>query len=132
MPTVDAEPMMTLHVELRNIPLGATPAGERIEIPFEGTATSPHWSGTWEVAGVDHLTVGPSGIARIDVHTVIWGDGESVGYRGLGRGGPDGLIEGVVFETSSERLAWMNGAVAVGRGTLDGSSLTVELFRARP
>ena len=34
----------------------------------------------------------------------------------------------MTFETASERLAWLNEAVAIGRAELDGGDLTVELF----
>ena len=30
----------TLHYE----PVGPTPSGKRLDVPFEGTATSPHWA----------------------------------------------------------------------------------------
>jgi Protein of unknown function (DUF3237) len=36
--------------------------------------------------------------------------------------------EGVIFETASERVAWLNDAVAVGKGTVDGEHLTIDLF----
>jgi hypothetical protein len=38
------------------------------------------------------------------------------------------VYEGVIVETASERVAWLNDAVAVGKGTLEGSHLTIELF----
>ena len=50
-------------------------------------------------------------------------------YRGHGRGGPGGLREGVTFETDSEGLAWLNDTVAVGVGSLDGASLSIELYQ---
>jgi hypothetical protein len=37
--------------------------------------------------------------------------------------------EGVTFETASERLAWLNDTVAIGKGMLDGDRLRLELFR---
>lgn len=129
-PLLAQEPMMTLVVTLRHVPIGRTPTGERNEVFFEGTATSPHWEGEWNVEGIDHITVGSNAIARIDVHTIIVdpsGD-EVVTYRGNGRGGPRGVYEGVILETASQRLAWLNEAVAVGHGNLDGDQLTVELF----
>jgi hypothetical protein len=72
--------------------------------------------------------VADTGAARIDVHTIVTGGDETITYRGSGRAGTTGLFEGVIFETSSERLGWLNEAVAVGRGILDGDQLTVELF----
>ena len=75
---------MTLELTLRVMPIGATPFGSRLEVPFEGTARSELW---------------------------------------------DGDREGVMFETASERLAWLNDTVALGKGTPDGDHLQVELFR---
>lgn len=123
---------MTLQVTLRRIPLGTTPAGTRVEVPFDGTATSPHWEGERAVTGVDHITIGTNGIARLDVHAVVSGDGEVVAYRGTGRGGGGSIAEGVVFETACDRLAWLNETVAIGTGRVDGDELTVDLYRLLP
>ena len=60
---------------------------------------------------------------------VISGDDETILYRGHGRSGPDGLREGVTFQTASDRLGWLNHTVALGRGSLDGQELTIELFQ---
>ncbi len=119
---------MILELTLRTIPIGTTPYGARLEVPFEGTATSNLWDGTREVYGIDHITLSSTGTARIDVHVIISGDDEVITYRGNGRGTAVGVREGVIFETASERIAWLNDAVAVGKGTLDGSHLTIELF----
>lgn len=127
-PEIEQQPFMTLEVTLRTIPIGTTPYGTRLEVPFDGTATSTLWEGERVVYGIDHIGVSITGTARIDVHTVITGDDEVITYRGNGRGTPNGVREGVIFETATERLAWLNDAVAVGRGTLDGDHLTVELF----
>ena len=70
-PRLDHEAMMSLRVTLRPLQIGRTPAGHRVEVPFEGVATSPHWEGEREVSGVDHITVGSNGISRLDVHTII-------------------------------------------------------------
>jgi Protein of unknown function (DUF3237) len=127
-PDVEQEPFMTLSLTLRSIPIGTTPYGIRLEVPFEGTATSELWDGDREVYGIDHITMSSNGTARIDVH-VISGDGEVVTYRGSGRGTSIGVREGAIFETASERLAWLNDTVAVGRGTRTGDALLIELFR---
>ncbi len=120
---------MTLNLTLRRIPIGATPYGIRLEVPFEGTATSELWDGDRQVEGIDHITVSSTETARIDVHVIISGDDEVVTYRGSGRGTSIGVREGVIFETASQRLAWLNDTVAVGKGTVDGDHLLIELFR---
>jgi hypothetical protein len=127
-PNVAAEPMITLRVTLRRTDVGTTPYRTRTEVPFEGIATSPHWEGEWRATGIDHITRGTTGTSSLDVHTVLTNGDETVMYHAIGRGGPGGIIEGITFETASERLAWMNDAVAVGRGELDGGDLVVELF----
>ncbi len=124
-----AEPLMTLIVTVRPVPVGTTPFTVRTEIPFDGVATSPHWTGERLVTGVDHLTTTRDGVAAIDVHTVVTGDDETILYRGHGRSGPAGLREGVTFETASERLGWLNHTVAIGVGALDGNQLTIELYQ---
>jgi hypothetical protein len=130
-PSIATEPMMRLVVRLERRPIGTTPFGTRVEVPFEGVATSPHWDGERHVAGVDHITRGTDGTAAIDVHTVITGDDEVILYRGHGRGGVAGMREGVTFETASEPLAWLNTTVAVGVGSVDGTELTIELYELR-
>lgn len=130
-PTIDDTPFITLDVELRPVAIGTPPWGARSEVFFDGTATSRHWDGEWNVSGIDHIVSGTNAIARIDVHVFISdpSSDEVITYRGHGRGGPTGVVEGVTFETASERLSWLNEIVAVGRATLDGAHLTVELFR---
>jgi hypothetical protein len=129
-PEVEHEPFMTLNLTLRRIPIGTTPYGTRLEVPFEGTATSELWEGERAVYGVDHIAVSTTGTARIDVHVIISGDDEVITYRGNGRGTAIGVREGVIFETASERVAWLNDTVAIGKGTLTGDDdLLIELFR---
>jgi Protein of unknown function (DUF3237) len=128
-PDVEQQPFMTLSLTLRRLPIGATPYGIRLEVPFAGTATSELWDGERAVEGIDHITVSSGGTARIDVHVIISGGDEVVTYRGTGRGTSIGVREGVIFETASDRLAVLNDTVALGKGTLDGDHLLVELFR---
>lgn len=125
------EPLMTLRLILRPSPIGDTPFGERSEIFFEGTATSTLWEGRWEASGVDHIRRSTSGISQLDVHAIV-GDGpEAIAYHGIGRGGPEGIVEGVTFETASDRFGWLNSAVGVGRAIRNDERLLVELFTVR-
>lgn len=128
-PRIESEPFITLTLLLRSTPVGRTPFGDRREVFFDGTATSSLWDGEWHADGVDHITVGDGGVVRIDVHVTMAGDGEVLTYRGHGRAGADGVVEGVTFETPTERLAALNTTVAVGRGSLDGDHLTIRLYR---
>lgn len=120
---------MQVTVKLDATDLGATPGGIRNEVAFAGTATSPHWPGEWPVVGIDHLVVGSDGIAHLDVHAVVGSGTDVFAYRGRGRARPEGIIEGIVFETSSERLSWLNGAVAIAVGNLRNGALVLELFQ---
>ena len=79
--------------------------------------------------GIDHIVVSTTGTSRIDVHGIISGDEEVITYRGNGRSIAIGVREGVIFETASERLAWLNDAFAIGKGTRNGDHLLIELFR---
>jgi hypothetical protein len=125
-------PLMQVRVELHRTEVGRTPAGDRREVTFVGTATSPHWSGERPVSGIDHIVVGSDGTPRLDVHAVVGEGDEIVAYRGTGRARRGGILEGVVFETACERLSWMNAAVAVGVGRVDGDVLSVALFDIVP
>ena len=108
-PTLGPDPLMTITVELRRVPTGASPCGERSEVFFDGTATAAHWAGERPVTGIDHITDSATGTAGIDVYVAIGGPGSAEGdigdggevatYRGHGRGGPSGIVEGVTFET---------------------------------
>lgn len=131
-PQLESEPFITVEIELAPTEVGRTPFGHRREVFFEGTAISTLWDGEWHVNGVDHIVVGDGGVVRIDVHVTIAGDGEVLTYRGHGRAGTHGVVEGVTFETPSERLAELNTTVAVGRGALDGTHLTITLYRIVP
>jgi hypothetical protein len=123
------ELMVCLVVDLHATDVGRTPVGDRREVTFDGVATSPHWSGEWPARGIDHIVVGSDGTSRLDVHTVVGSGAEVIAYRGTGRAGPDGIVEGVVFETACERFAWMNSAVGVGVGRVSDGTLTVEIFQ---
>ena len=93
-PDVEQEPFMVLEVELRMHPIGTTPFGTRLEVPFEGTATSRLWEGERTAWGIDHITISTAGTAEIDVYVVVEGDDEIVTYRGHGRGTDAGADEG--------------------------------------
>ncbi len=127
-PDLEPEPFIVLELTLRPVPIGQTPYGSRLEVWFDGTATSRLWDGERAASGIDHITLSATGTARIDVHVVITADDEVLTYRGNGRGTAIGVREGVIFETASERLAWLNDAVALGKGTVAGDHLTIELF----
>ena len=117
----------TLTVELSFAPIGPTRTGTRMDIPFEGTATSPHWEGTRAVKGVDYVTIGADGSMDLNIRGQIKAGREVIGYTAIGRNGGDGPMELFTFDTAIEEFAHLNNAIAVGVGTIDGSTLTVEI-----
>ncbi len=125
------EPLMTVNVTLQMIPLGNTPAGTRLDVPFSGTATSDRWDRELAVEGVDYVTVGKGGIANLDIRARM-GEGEDVvSYAASGRMGPEGILEAFTFQTASEKFADLNTAVAVAVGTQDKNKLTLEVFAVK-
>ncbi len=122
-----------IEAKLRFTPIGGTATGFRVDVPFEGTATSSHWDGERTVAGVDIVRVGSDGVQQLEIRARIGEGADAVGYQAIGRGtdatGPQELL---VFETASDDLAFLNSAVAVALGGIDGNklSLTVSLISA--
>ena len=117
--------------------IGKTPAGTRIDFPFEGTATGPHWEGERPVRGVDYATVREDGNMNLDIRAVIGEKRESVSYRGSGVSiaNPDRSAdpkELVSFETANEDLAWLNDEVAVVFGHGEAGRLTLDFYLVRP
>ncbi len=128
---------MRLQVDGPTI-LGRGPAHDRrIGIITGGQFDGPHegLSGTVLPGGSDWQTVRADGTWTLDVRLVLKanaGDLIGVTYRGYRRGPPEVLArlargESVdpseyyfrstpLFETASERFAWLNGIVAVGIG----------------
>ena len=127
MTTPQLTPFATLTVTLSFTPIGKVDAGFRLDVPFEGTAPSSHWEGERPVSGVDHVTVADSGIQSLDIRGRIGTGKEVVAYRAIGRGSDAGPREVFTFETASEELAFLNGAVGVGVGSIDGDQLTLEV-----
>lgn len=116
--------------------IGSTPAGMRIDFPFNGTATSQHWEGERAVRGMDYVTVRSDGNMVLDLHAVIGEKRESVSYRGLGVSiaNPDRSAdpkEIIVFETGNEDLAWLNDEVGVAFGHGEGGRISLEVFLIR-
>ena len=117
--------------------IGKTPGGVRIDFPFEGTATSPHWDGERPVRGVDYATVRDDGNMNLDIRAVIGEKKEAVSYRGSGVSiaNPDRSAdpkELVSFETANEDLAWLNDEVAVVFGHGEAGKLTLEFYLVKP
>lgn len=135
MPTLEA--FCTITAEMGRVIVGNTPTGMRIDFPFEGSATSPHWEGERPVKGIDYVILRSDGNMELDIHATIGEKRESVAYRGSGvsivhadqSAEPRELI---TFQTGNEDLAWLNKEIGVAFGRGEGSNLNVEVYLARP
>ena len=67
----ELEHFCTFEGDLGMKVIGKTPGGMRIDFPFEGTATGPHWEGERPVRGVDYATVRGDGNMDLDIRAVI-------------------------------------------------------------
>ena len=131
------EKFCTIEGDLGMKIIGSTPEGMRIDFPFEGVATGPHWEGERPVKGVDYVTVRSDGNMTLDIHGVIGEKRESVAYRGSGVSiaNPDKSAdphELITFQTGSEDLAWLNSEIAVAFGHGEAGKLTLDIYLARP
>jgi hypothetical protein len=135
MPTL--EMLCTVRAELGMNVLGSGPGGMRIDFPFQGTATGPHWEGERPVTGVDYVTVRSDGNLDLDIRGVIGEKKEAVSYRGSGVSisNPDRSAdpkELITFSTGNEDLAWLNDEIAVAFGHGEAGTLTLDIYLVRP
>ena len=131
------EEFCTIETELGMNVIGKTPGGMRIDFPFEGTATGPHWEGERPVSGVDYVTVRSDGNMALDVHAVIGEKREAVSYRGNGVSivNPDQSAdpkELITFETGNEDLAWLNNEIGVAFGHGEDGKITLRIYLVKP
>ena len=131
------EEFCTIEAELVMNVIGKTPGGMRIDFPFEGTATGPHWEGERPVSGVDYVTVRSDGNMALDVHAVIGEKREAVSYRGNGVSivNPDQSAdpkELITFETGNEDLAWLNNEIGVAFGHGEDGKITLRIYLVKP
>ncbi|HEX2152651.1 MAG TPA: DUF3237 family protein [Acidimicrobiia bacterium] len=130
------EEFCTIKASMTPRMVGRTPAGTRIDFPFQGTATSSHWEGDRPVQGIDYLTVRTDGNMDLEIRGTIGEKKETVGYRAIGvsiahedrSASPQELI---TFHTGNDDLAWLNSVVGVGLGHGAGElDLTIYIVRA--
>ncbi len=131
------EEFCTIRVSMTPRLLGQMPGGTRIDFPFEGTATSPHWEGERPVRGVDYVTVRSDGNMDLDIHATIGEKRETVAYRGTGVSIVKSKTEAmpqelITFQTGNEELAWLNEVVGVGLGSGEGADLSLTIYVVRP
>ncbi len=132
----ELELFSTLQASMTPRMLGHVPAGTRIDFPFEGTATGPHWEGERPVRGIDYVTVRGDGNMDLEIRGTIGEKRETVAYRATGvsivhedkTASPQELIS---FQTGNEDLAWLNTVIGIGLGR-GGSELELAIYVVRP
>ena len=117
--------------------IGKGPAGMRIDFPFEGMATGPHWEGERPIRGTDFVTVRSDGNMDLSIQGVIGEKREQVAYRAIGVSiaNPDQSAdpkELLTFQTGNEDLAWLNNEIGVAFGHGEAGKLTLDIYLARP
>jgi hypothetical protein len=131
------EEFCTITASMTPRMLGNMPGGTRIDFPFEGTATSPHWEGERPVRGVDYVTVRSDGNMALEIRATIGEKRETVAYHGRGvslvKSPTEALPQELItFETGNEDLAWLNTVVGVGIGGGESGGLSVTVYVVRP
>ncbi len=131
------EKFCSITAEMGMKVIGAGPNGMRIDFPFDGVATGPHWEGERPVNGVDYSTVRTDGNMDLDIHATIGEKRESVAYRGTGVSiaNPDRTAEPrelITFHTGNEDLAWLNDEIGVAFGKGEAGKLTIEVYLVKP
>ena len=117
--------------------LSKAPQGMRIDFPFEGVATGPHWEGQRPVIGIDHATVREDGNMDLVIFGVIGERRDSVAYTawGVSIANPDQSAdpkELITFQTGNEDLAWLNTEIGVALGHGESGRLTLEIYLVKP
>ena len=128
---------MTVHLR-RPHHLAGTPVGDRLIFEVEdGVLEGERVRGIVKgSSGADWFTLGPDGTGRLDVRALLeTDDGALVFVQYTGRtdlsAGQGPVYATPVFETGDERYRWLNRIQVVGKGALDGGTLTYDLYELR-
>lgn len=128
--------VITLSAEqfvLPNTPSGTRMIAEVDDAVLDGERLSGKLKGR---AAADWLTITADGIGTLDVRaTFETHDGALVftTYRGrsdFSRPG-NAIYAAPLYDTGDERYAWLNRIQAVAKGSLDGQTLTYEIYELR-
>ena len=130
-------------------PAGITPKGTRSIVPvIGGTVTGQRLNGEVLSFGADWILVRGDGVGELDVRaTIHTDDGEFIYayYRGILKVDPEIYLrvqngEGVdpseyyfrttpIFETGSEKYAWLNDIVCVGVGKMGIKKVQYKIYQ---
>jgi len=149
MPEINTKFLCEVHVELEiPIPVGAGPRGDRkIFYVKRGTFEGPEFKGRLLPGGGDWFLQRNDGIGELDVRGIMEtedGDLIYISYRGylqipaevsksMNEGksiAPSEYYFRTVpfFETSSEKLSWLNHTLAVGIGRLTSTGVSYKIY----
>ena len=131
------EEFCTISATASYIPTGKTPSGFRVDTVFSGVATSSDWEGERPIEVVDYAIVRGDGLSSLEIRARIGTGKETVFYEagGVARPGESrGQMfpqEWCTFETANEELGWLNGALGVATGELNGPNLELTVYIVR-
>ncbi len=141
--------LMTMRLTVNGMQMvGATPnGGRRVGLVGGGTFEGARLKGTILPGGADWIMARPDGSTTLDVRIVLQtDDGAAIAmtYRGL-RHGPAEVMDkvnkgefvdpalyyfrtAILFETASEKYAWLNGIIAIGTGSRPPEGPVYDVF----
>lgn len=126
---------LTAWLGVRHV-VGEGPAGTRVVVSVDRAVAEGERLRA-EAVGVaaDWLIVGAGGVGTVDVRmTLRTHDGALVYLRYEGRSARPGRAPNHVaplFETGDERYAWLNQVLGVGKGVVDGDTVTYDIYEVR-
>ena len=136
--TIELVPLGTMTFTLATTTfLTDTPRGTRVIVEVSnGTLVGDRIRAKQHgVAAGDWLTVDAQGLGTLDVRGVMETDDGALIYMTY-NGRMDttagtGPITAPLFDTGDERYRWLAKIQAVAKGTIDGETLTYEVYEAR-
>ena len=136
---IDVEHLFTLTAKVGSFEHALVkngPVGTRLVAPVDGgTFEGPEIRGTVVPPGGDWVYARQNRTIKVDVRLqLVTDDGEHIlmQYQGIGIPQADGTTEirtAPLFETGSEKYAYLNDLQAVGIGTSADGSVTYEVYR---
>ena len=133
-------PLCTMVFELGDpFVLPNTPAGTRVivevkDLRVDGDRLRGTMKGS---AAADWLTIGPDATGTVDVRVMIETHDAALvfvqyqGRRDFSQGMDAPIYTAPKFDTGDDRYAWINKVQAVAKGSVEGTTLTYEVYELR-